>query len=534
MANAARVHAVENGEDLAEYTMIAFGGAAPLHAARLCEKLGIDRLLVPPGAGVGSAIGFLRAPYSFEANRSVYMRLSEFDVLKIQTLLAELESEATEFVRSCDADAPISAEFKVYMRYAGQGEEIPIPISAAQAMAPDADAFLAEFEKEYTSLFGRVVDGMDVEITVWSVNAFTETRAITPAEKAGTLTDFNVSETREIFDPALGRAVKSKIVQRDLLTTGSQVQGPAAITEDETTIILTTSCGATRQPDGCIDIFRHGREVRSEAAASTYDTQGRMLAQAVTGTPGHVNAMAESVGHFMRRIGADNIFEGDVYITNDPWEGTGHLHDITCTAHVVDIGGRGFGADANSVYEEGLYIPIMKFIEKGEVDHAFVNIVRGNVREADQVVGDIYALATCNEVGHRRLIDMMTEFGLSSLDAIANFVLENSHDATVKRIAELPRASAEGEMAIDGFSAPVDLKVKLDIQSDRIVCDFDGTSGLDKKGINVPMVYTRAYACYAIKCAIAPDIPNNEASLAPFEVTAPRARGCRACRSAGV
>lgn len=274
-----------------------------------------------------------------------------------------------------------------------------------------------------------------------------------------------------------------------------------------------------------------------DLSAGVYDTQGQMLAQAVTGTPGHVNAMADAVAHFIRRIGRDNILEGDVYITNDPWEGTGHLHDITvvspsflsgklvgffgCTAHIVDIGGRGFGADANSVYEEGLYIPIMKFAVEGVVDKTLLKIVRGNVREPDQLIGDIYALATCNEIGHRRLIDMMHEFGLSQLDEIGAFILENSKRATIERIAQLPRQSATGSMTIDGYSHPVDLKVQLDIKEDHIVCDFAGTSGLDKKGINVPLVYTKAYACYALKCAIAPEIPNNAASLEPFRIVAP-------------
>ena len=274
-----------------------------------------------------------------------------------------------------------------------------------------------------------------------------------------------------------------------------------------------------------------------DLSAGVYDVGGQMLAQAVTGTPGHVNAMAESVGHFIRRIGYDNMFEGDTYVTNDPWEGTGHLHDITvvtpsfhqgkligflaCTAHVVDIGGRGFGADANSIYEEGLYIPIMKFAEKGQVNNTLVTLIRSNVREPDQVVGDFFALATCNEVGHRRLIDMMTEFNLSSLENIASFILDNSRRATLEKIAALPAAKATGSMSIDGYSHPVDLKVALEFQSDQVLCDFTGTSGLDKKGINVPLVYTKAYACYALKCAIAPEIPNNAASLAPFVITAP-------------
>ena len=274
-----------------------------------------------------------------------------------------------------------------------------------------------------------------------------------------------------------------------------------------------------------------------DLSAGVYDTHGAMLAQAVTGTPGHVNAMADAVGHFIRRIGRQNMFEGDIFITNDPWEGTGHLHDITmvtpsfhngtlvgffaCTAHIVDIGGRGFGADAQSVYEEGLYIPIMKFATKGSVDETLVRIIRGNVREPDQLIGDIYALATCNEIGHRRLIDMMEEFGLAHLDDIASFILENSKRATIEAIRALPQRSASGEMTMDGFDVPITLRVTISVEGDRIITDFTGTSGVDKKGINCPLVYTKAYACYALKVAIAPEIPNNAASLAPFEVTAP-------------
>ncbi|MFK7751459.1 MAG: hydantoinase B/oxoprolinase family protein [Sedimentitalea sp.] len=274
-----------------------------------------------------------------------------------------------------------------------------------------------------------------------------------------------------------------------------------------------------------------------DLSAGVYDTKGNMLAQAVTGTPGHVNAMADAVAHFIRRIGRQSILPGDIYITNDPWEGTGHLHDITmvtpsfhngllvgffaCTAHIVDIGGRGFGADAASVYEEGLYIPIMKFAVEGEVDATLVRIIRGNVREPDQLIGDIYALASCNEIGHRRLIEMMQEFQLDDLDGIAAFILDNSRRATLERINALTPQTASGAMTIDGFDTPITLKVKLSIEKDRILTDFTGTSGVDKKGINCPLVYTKAYACYALKCAIAPEIPNNAASLAPFEVSAP-------------
>lgn len=287
-----------------------------------------------------------------------------------------------------------------------------------------------------------------------------------------------------------------------------------------------------------------------DLSAGIYDGAGKMLAQAVTGTPGHVNAMADAVAHFMRDIGMETMREGDVYITNDPWMGTGHLHDITvvtpafhhgqhvgffgCTAHVVDIGGRGFGADGNSIYEEGIQIPIMRFAEQGAVDETLVRLLRVNTREPDQLIGDLYALAACNEIGQRRLTAMLDEYDASDLSEIGAFILENSRQATLERIAALPRAKASAHMRIDGYSEPVDLAVSVEIYSDHVSCDFTGTSGLDPKGINVPLVYTKAYACYALKCAIAPDIPNNAASLEPFVITAPEGAIVNATRPAPV
>ncbi len=258
MANAARVHAVENGEDLAEYTMIAFGGAAPLHAGRLCEKLGVERMLVPPGAGVGSAIGFLRAPFSFEANRSVYMKLSDFSPSTIKALLSELQHEATGFVRNCDATSDILSEFKVYMRYAGQGWEIPINLTQSQAMNPDAATFEARFNEDYAKLFGRTVTGMDIEITVWSVNATTPPQPVARLREQARQGAAPTDVIRQVFDPALASFVDANTVLRCDMAAGQHVTGPAVITEDETTIIVPSSRIATCQPDGCIDITVKG------------------------------------------------------------------------------------------------------------------------------------------------------------------------------------------------------------------------------------------------------------------------------------
>ena len=255
MANAARVHAVENGEDLSEYTMIAFGGAAPLHAGRLCEKLGVERLLVPPGAGVGSAIGFLRAPFSFEANRSVYMKLSDFNPQAVVSLLKDLQAEATGFVRHCDAEAEILSDFKVYMRYTGQGWEIPITLTEEQAFNPDFETFQRLFQEDYTKLFGRPVEGLDVEITVWAVNATTPPQQVDRIALAANTTPAPVDGKRQIFEPAMGQTVTGDVVPRDAMDSGNILSGPAVITEDETTIVVPTSRRAIRQTDGCIELY---------------------------------------------------------------------------------------------------------------------------------------------------------------------------------------------------------------------------------------------------------------------------------------
>lgn len=274
-----------------------------------------------------------------------------------------------------------------------------------------------------------------------------------------------------------------------------------------------------------------------DVSAGVFNPRGEMLAQAVTGTPGHVNTMAEAVLHFIREIPRERMFEGDTYVTNDPWQGTGHLHDITmvspsfldgklvaffaCTAHVVDIGGRGFGADGKSIYEEGLQIPIMKFAEKDVVNEDLVRLIRRNVREPNQVVGDFYSLASCNQVGHSRLVEMMSEVGLDTLDTLGEFIFSRTRSALLERMKELPKGRWSNTMATDGYDDPIRLAASISISDDRLDIDFSGTDPVSRWGINVPIIYSKAYACYALKCVIAPDVPNNAASLAIFHVSSP-------------
>jgi N-methylhydantoinase B len=297
-----------------------------------------------------------------------------------------------------------------------------------------------------------------------------------------------------------------------------------SVVEEQATTLLRTAFSTSVREAG-------------DLSAGVFDPQGRMLAQAVTGTPGHVNTMAEAVGNFMAEIPRDEMFEGDTYVTNDPWLGTGHLHDITmvspsfvdgelvgffaCTAHVVDVGGRGFGADGQSVYEEGIQIPIMKFAERGTVNRDLLRILRQNVREPNQVIGDFYSLSACNEVGHRRLVTLLREIGLPTLDPLADFIFARTRAAMAERIRALPQGRWSNTLTTDGYDAPIPLAVEIAIGEDRIHVDFSGSAPQSRWGINVPIIYSKAYASYALKCVVAPDIPNNAASLAFFTVSSP-------------
>jgi len=274
-----------------------------------------------------------------------------------------------------------------------------------------------------------------------------------------------------------------------------------------------------------------------DLSAGVFDLKGRMLAQAVTGTPGHVNAMAASVGFFLERYPPETMGEGDVYITNDPWKGTGHLNDFTvltptfldgrivaffaATSHVVDVGGIGFGPDGRQVFEEGLNIPIMPLFERGTLNEHLMEIVKVNVRDPLPVEGDLHALAACNEIGSRRLVATMREFGLADLETVSDQIIENSRQTMLDEIRELPQGVYDNEMRIDGYDKPVDLVARMTIGNEGIAIDFSGTSPVSSYGINVPLTYTQAYASFGVRCIVGSDIPNNAGSLAPIVVTAP-------------
>ena len=280
-----------------------------------------------------------------------------------------------------------------------------------------------------------------------------------------------------------------------------------------------------------------------DLSAGVFDARGRMLAQAVTGTPGHVNTMAMAVANFFDYFPPAAMRRGDIYLTNDPWLGAGHLNDfvlvqpcfagdddsadgrligfLSCTSHLVDIGGQCMGPDGADVFDEGLYIPPIRLVDRGRMDAALPALLKANSRIPEESEGDLYALVACCEVGARRLSDALGDFGLRDLKAVADAIVSASEQATRARIAALPNGVYKNEMRTDGYDFEVLLRAALTIDRARIRLDLAGSSGPSRHGINVPLNYAAAYAAFGIKCAVAPDIPNNSGALAPIEVTAP-------------
>lgn len=277
-----------------------------------------------------------------------------------------------------------------------------------------------------------------------------------------------------------------------------------------------------------------------DISAGIFDAQGRMIAQAVTGTPGHINTMAEAVKYLCARFDVDDMAPGDIYLTNDPWIASGHLNDFllmmpvfysgnvigftACTSHLVDLGGLGMGPEGSDIFDEGLLIPPCKLVNKGEVNALLLDIIKANSREPVANEGDIYALIACCEAGATRLCQMMKEFGLSELAELSDYVLETSRRGTIDAIENLPQGTWHHALKVDGYGDEIELHATLTIAADHLLLDFAGTATCIGRGINVPLNYAAAYSVFALRCIIGADIPNNAGSLSPFRVTGPK--GC--------
>ncbi len=274
-----------------------------------------------------------------------------------------------------------------------------------------------------------------------------------------------------------------------------------------------------------------------DLSAGIFDRRGWMIAQAVTGTPGHINSMALAVRHFLEAYPVDTLRPGDVLVTNDPWKTSGHLYDVTIctpvfrgetcvalfasTCHVVDIGGRVYSAQARDAWEEGLLIPVDKLHDGGRPNETLLRLLRANTRTPDLVLGDLHAQVVGGAVGGRRLLDFMDELGLERLEPLADEIVGRTERAMREAIRALRPGVYEHAITSDGFDVPITIRVRLEARGDDLLIDYAGSSPQSRHGINVVLNYTMAYTTYGVKALVSPDVPNNEGAFRPLRITAP-------------
>ena len=500
------------------------------------------------------------------------MRLDALEQTTIDALFADMRAEAEAVVRLGVPQGALVETRTGFMRYRGQGHEVAVPLPDGPL---DPAALRAAFDATYARVYGRVIPRLEVEAVTWTLSLAEPhelpARLPLPPDAGAAMP----SGQCRIVETATGEAVDASVFVRSALPKGARLAGPAVIVEDGTSTIVPSGYqrahqrrrrhrdrgdrGVTRRNISEIELqimwnrllsvveeqaqtlvrtaFSTSAREAGDISAGVFDLAGRMLAQAVTGTPGHINTMARSVGHFLEVFPVAQMKEGDVYVTNDPWKGTGHLYDLVvvsptfmdgrivalfaCTTHLVDMGGVGQTPEGRQIYHEGLFIPLLRLARAGEMNEDLLAMIRANVREPVQVIGDVYALIACNEIGSRRLVAMMREFALRDLDMLGEAIISRSRQGMAEAIGKLPQGTWTASMRIDGYEAPIDLVGTLTIGRDTIHVDYTGTSGMSSYAINCPLCYTEAYTTFGVNCVVAPHIPNNTGTLDAVRVTAP-------------
>jgi N-methylhydantoinase A len=625
MAASSRMHAVEQGADLRGVTVLAFGGAGPVHACGVAELLESSRVVFPMHASVLSAFGTLVSPVRIDLARSMVRPLAAVDGAERDALLDELRDEGRRVLAAAGVRPEhIRFRYGVDARYLGQGNEITVWVGEGDGWPASDDDVRARFEDDYRRIYGLTIPDVGIEAVTWRLSAYSIVDAVEPVARIGDAPGAPIG-TRPVKFTRGQSAVATAVYRREHLGAGQQIDGPAIVEERETTAVIRPGWRATLAADGSLTAERRGRaaesattraegsasdvharaegrasvvDARAEGRASdeaqsservsserdhqldpielevlwqsliatvneqaralqraafspivreagdlanaVFDRRGRMVAQAVTGTPGHINSLARAASAILAEYPPDTIAEGDVLITNDPYQTAGQLLDVTVlypvfragrvtaffgsTIHHTDVGGYGIGAGARDVFEEGLWIPICKLMRGGQRNDDVWKFILSNVRQPDHMAGDLHAQMASGEVGAQRLRTLCDTHGLDDIEALADEVIERSEAATRASIGELPagthRAQAELDLA-DGSRIYIACAITVDPDAGEILVDYEGSSDASPYGINVVRNYTHAYTTFTVRSVLNPELPNNHGSLAPIKVAAP-------------
>jgi N-methylhydantoinase A/oxoprolinase/acetone carboxylase beta subunit/N-methylhydantoinase B/oxoprolinase/acetone carboxylase alpha subunit len=583
MAAAARVHAAERGRDPSRLALLVTGGGGPIHGGGVARKLGITTLVCPAAAGVASAIGLVLAPVRVDLSRFSGLMLGERNLASLHALYAGLEAQAIAQVAAMSgvSERPAIA-YAAEMRYVGQGFEITVALTQALAAGEPLAAVRAAFEAQYREIFGQVLQWAEIELTMVRLTA---TLALTDASlplrfaraaASSAAPAAAVCEPRRIFIPGTAAPVMAAVHRWDTLAPGASLAGPAVIEQEGSTLVLSSDDTLEIGPSGTA-IVRIGQSaVRSntfdsinleifwrrliaivdEASATLVrasfstvvresddfsvmltDAQGNALAQGTKSIPVFIGSLPRTVRHFVEHFGLDNIHEGDVYVTNDAWLGTGHLSDINVvapifhegrlvafaasTAHAADIGGNSNAYQIADIFQEGFQLPMLKLADRGVMNEVILDILRKNVRAPDQVVGDLFGQLSALRIVEKRVIVVMREWGLRSLEDFAHEAFARTDNATREGIRRIANGTYRASQMCDGMDAPLLLAAAVVVEDDVLTVDYAGTAGQIKAALNVAYCYTHAFTVYGLKCLLDPDSPNNEGSFRSLRVIAP-------------
>ncbi len=584
MARAAQVHLARKGRDPRDYTLFATGGAAPAHACAVAARLGISRVIIPPAAGVASALGLAVAPVRVDGAASVGTGVASVDPAALARIYEALEDSAKQTVSALAARGVPECRRLAELRYRGQGTVLVVDITRALGSDDPHAAITTAFHEAHERDYGRCLETVAVEFM--TARSVVRAAVISP-DVVPQLSDVRVHapagrRERRVQFPGWTEPRAVPVLERGGLGTDAVAEGPAVIEEGQTTTVLPERSRLRVDDMGnlVIDLdpahasrSRHvdmGDPVHleilwnrliaavDEAAASLVrasfstvvresydfscivtDIEGRALAQASDSIPSFIGTLPDTVKHMIRKFPPDMLGSGDVLVTNDPHMGTGHLPDISVcrpvcgpsgrivgfaasTAHAPDIGGKIRSPEPREVYEEGLQIPILKLHERGRPDETLLALLRQNVRVPDQVEGDLDAQLGALAVMERRVCEILDTYGLSDLQGLSRAVRSRSERALRDAIGALPDGAYRASVSTDGLAdRPVTLRARVEVAGERLAVDFSGSSGQVDRAINCPFCYTRAMSAYAVKSSLASELPNNDGVLVPLAFAAP-------------
>ena len=590
MASAAQIHMVEKGRDPRGYAMIGFGGAGPAFAARVARILGVQQVIIPPASGAASALGFLSAPLAVDLVRSRPMQITEALAGGIAALAAEMRAEAlADLAAAGVAEADAAFDITIDMRLKGQLHVVAVPLPSGPMDASAEPALRAGFEAVYLDRYSRRPADEPLEILSLRLRARGPAPELSVTGGAATATAAEPVH-REVWT---GEAWERATVHlRADLAPGQVVEGPAIIEEPESTTLIPKGDRAEQDAAGNIritiglggeaavkitgDLPLAEAKARLEAdpialeimwarlvtvtedmwqtvcrtafsliisesqdfGCALLDPEGQTIAHSARVMPVFNITLPRAVRHILKTYPADQMEEGDVYVTNDPWECAGHLFDIAVVTpvfsdgrvvalaatvgHVADIGGLRNGLAAREVFEEGLQIPPMRLLRGGEENEDIFRLMFHNVREPAQVLGDVRSLVTANARGAAQVLRFLSEYGLRDLRALAALLQDRSEAAMRAAIAALPDGTYRSTVDFNPLGTRMTIPMALSVAGDRIEVDFDGAPPqVPLGGINCTLSYTEAHATYPLKCMLTPGVRGNAGCYRAFTVKAP-------------